>query len=323
MKNYRGKQKLRAPVVFFTYKRSINNSGILSRLIQAKPSRLYVISDAPKNKEDALLCESVNREIESIDIDCEVLRCAAEDNMGCTKRIVSGLNYVYEREEEAIIIEDDCIPEVDFLYYADELLQRYRDRQDVMMISGQSFYKGRKREESYFFSREVLIWGWATWRRAWNKYADDLSDWSSVERSELFEEYFTSEKHRNHWKQLFSLMNEEKIESWDLSWKYICMKENGLCIVPYVNMVKNIGNDDKATRTTRKMKLFNMPSSRLIGEMKHPQEVMWNKKEDVKMVKRIFKLTWGGISRRLSRRYIRKAKSIISKMNNNYRLKIT
>ena len=109
-------------------------------------------------------------------------------NLGCKVRISSGLDWVFEQVEEAIILEDDCLPHQTFFRFCEEMLKRYCDDQRIGMVSGDNFqfgYRGNK--YSYYFSRYCMTWGWATWRDRWVKNYDvSMWRWSNVNGGAFF-----------------------------------------------------------------------------------------------------------------------------------------
>ena len=51
---------------------------------------------------------------EHIDWECQVYKNFAEKNMGCGKRMSSGISWAFEQEEKLIILEDDCLADFSF-----------------------------------------------------------------------------------------------------------------------------------------------------------------------------------------------------------------
>jgi hypothetical protein len=140
-----------------------------------------VIADGPGSGEDLVKCEAARKIINQVSWDCEVLTNYSDVNLGCKKRISSGLDWVFKQCDEAIILEDDTLPHSTFFRFCSELLERYRDDQRVMMICGQNLQFGRKvNPYSYYFSRCPHIWGWATWRRAWNHFDLKMKSWPAL-----------------------------------------------------------------------------------------------------------------------------------------------
>ena len=169
-----------APVAFFIFKRPALTARVFERIRAAKPPRLLVVADGPRpsRPEEAQLCEATRKVVSTPDWPCELLVNFADENLGNRRRLSSGLNWVFEQCDQAIILEDDCLPSASFFPFCSEMLNRYRDDARIMHISGDNFQDGhRSGTGSYYFSRYSLSWGWASWRRAWRHYDVALSMW--------------------------------------------------------------------------------------------------------------------------------------------------
>src|SRR3954453_1153033 len=164
---------LETAVALLLFRRPEETARVFERIREARPRKLFLVADGPRpgNEEDAQGCEQARAVVERVDWPCDVVRDFADENLGLKKRIPRGLHRVFGEAPEAIILEDDCLPHPSFFRYCAELLERYRDDERVMMISGDNFQGGRRRTpDSYYFSRYVHSWGWATWRRAWQHF---------------------------------------------------------------------------------------------------------------------------------------------------------
>jgi len=237
------------PIVFIVFNRPDLAARVLERIASIRPRTLLVIADGPRatHPEDADLCTRTRALLEGVDWPCEVVRDFADENLGCGRRISSGLDRVFAELDRAIVLEDDCLPDPSFFRFCEELLERYADRPEVMNITGE--YDSRIRppgDESYFFTSLPRIWGWATWRRAWQGYDYAISDFRSVEPR-------MRERLRGYYKNGSPLCRrmekvvERRIDTWDYQWWYHVFKHEGLCINPRVNLVSNLGFDERAT----------------------------------------------------------------------------
>src|SRR5665648_587346 len=165
--------QLKTPVAFIIFNRPETTRRVFAEIAKARPTKLLVIADGPRatHPDDAEKCAVVRAIIDGVDWDCEVLKNYSDVNLGCKRRVSSGLDWVFDTVEEAIILEDDCLPHPTFFRFCEEMLAKYRDDKRIAMISGDNFQFGKKRTEySYYFSRYTHIWGWASWRRAWDNY---------------------------------------------------------------------------------------------------------------------------------------------------------
>ena len=235
--------QLSTPVAFIIFNRPETTARVFEAIRQARPTMLLVVADGPRPKRpgDVEQCAAARAVIDRVDWECQVLTNYAEGNLGCGRRISSGLTWVFEQVEEAIILEDDCLPHSDFFPFCASLLGRYRDDERVMMIGGTNFLGQFASPSSYLFSRFFAIWGWATWRRAWQKYDFTLPGWEAYKAQRQVGYYYPQRYVVDYITTMFDLIQHQRIDTWDIQWFYTCLFNNGLSIVPHVNLITNIG----------------------------------------------------------------------------------
>ncbi len=170
-------------------------------------------------------------------------------NLGLRQRVTSGINWLFEHVDEAIILEDDCLPDPTFFRFCSELLAQYRDNPRVMSISGDCHVSQSQRRISYYFSRYAYYWGWATWARAWRHYDAQLNQWTDAECRGRFLRNCQSNDERRFWINILDRVASGEIDSWGYRWTFSVLMQNGLCINPTVNLVHNIGFGGDATHT--------------------------------------------------------------------------
>ena len=163
----------------------------------------------------------------------------AGHNMGCCGRVVSGLDWVFGLVEEAIILEDDVLPDLSFFRFCEEMLIRFRQDSGVSMVSGFNIVQRELQTNySYYFSRLTHVWGWATWRRAWARYNQHLRHWPEIRASGLLREIFDGDGEVRFWTDLFDKMhNGTGPDTWDAQWEYTSFIANTVSVVPRVNLV--------------------------------------------------------------------------------------
>jgi hypothetical protein len=245
--------KVKTPVAFFIYKRPVQTERVFARIVEARPSKLFIIADGPSenNADDAEACQACRELVRNVTWDCQVETNFSQVNLGIQERIASGLNWVFDQEEEAIIIEDDCLPSASFFRYCDELLERYRNDTRIMAISGDNFQFGAaRRYKSYYFSRYTHVWGWATWRRSWSLYDAGMETWPEVKRLGYLNDILADARSVAYWTDIFQRVYDRAIKTWDYPFLYSSWIQNGLCILPEKNLVTNIGFGKDGTHCT-------------------------------------------------------------------------
>lgn len=265
---------LETPVVLVFFNRPERVQQVFARIAAARPRQLFLIADGPRpgHPEDPDLVAAARQAVQAVDWKCEVHCDFSEVNLGVKRRVSSGLDRVFAQVERAIILEDDCLPHPSFFPFCQELLERYAGEPQVRMIAGSNFQLGQRRPPySYYFSIYPHIWGWATWATAWASYDGALSRWPQARREGLLEDYQLARSARRYWRRRFQATYEGKIDSWAYAWMLACWLENGLSIIPSVNLVSNIGFGDAASHTLgRRNPLSNLPVEALEFPLAHP-----------------------------------------------------
>jgi hypothetical protein len=255
---------------------------VFEAIRQAKPPRLYVAADGhrPDRKgEDKKVREVRNYVLKNIDWNCEVKTLFRDRNMGCGVAVSSAIDWFFEFEETGIIFEDDVLPDPSFFPFCEELLERYRDESQVMMISG-NYLAGEKHrpKESYYFSRYPQVWGWATWRRAWKCYDRQMMKWPQLKQTNFLIQLDDGDIHFiNFWSRIFDMVHNGRLDTWDYQFIFACWVNHGLSIMPSKNLVKNIGFGISATNTFNKGHwIANLPLQCIEFPLIHPRSIERN-----------------------------------------------
>jgi len=237
------------PIVVFLYKRPLLVQTLIKELATMRPQTIWLIADGPKCKsEEDNVNQSRQLAEKSIVWPCSLNLIYSNYNMGLKQRIESGLDAVFSREDKAIILEEDCRPSMRFFSFCEEMLERYRDEPKVAGVSGNCFLPlGSKMKYSYFFSRYLHIWGWATWARVWNSYDRNNWSWPKGGFREIFPEADRSEV--KYWNRIFQRVSAGEIDTWDYSLLADLWRRGMVAITPSENLVDNVGFGSEATNT--------------------------------------------------------------------------
>src|SRR5262249_50367867 len=157
----------------------------------------------------------------------------SDHNQGCKVGVSSAINWAFEQVEEAIILEDDCLPHPSFFPYCLELLERYRDDERIMAITGNNFEPSpRPGGPSYEFSAFPFIWGWATWRRAWRHYDVDMKGWEELRSTTWLADWLGHADGATYFGDVFDRVAQGRIDTWDHQWAFACWAQHALAVVP-------------------------------------------------------------------------------------------
>lgn len=273
---------LKTPVVLILFKRPGATDRVFKAIAEARPRKLFLIADGPRvnRPEESEACRAARSVVERVDWDCEVFKNYSEVNMGCGRRPASGIDWVFDHAEEAIILEDDCLPAPSFFQFCEELLERYREDRRVMHINGSTYRNYEfSAPESYFFSQFPGCWGWATWRRAWREFDFSVKLWPRFRATGWMNGFLGNDQAVKYWDALFegAYENRPDLSYWDYQWLFACWSSSGLAIVPGSNLVSNIGGGPDATHTADHS-LVNLPSGKMRFPLRHPPTVLpeWN-----------------------------------------------
>lgn len=273
---------MKTPVAFIIFNRPESTERVFAAIARARPERLLVIADGPRNAIEQELCLRTRAVIEQVDWDCEVLTNFSAVNLGCRRRVSSGLDWVFANCEEAIILEDDCLPDESFFPFCVELLEKYREDKRVSMICGSNFQQGKKRSAaSYFFGLHVTVWGWASWRRAWANYDVEMRVWTSLRETSWLSDLLVNPVAVKYWRETFDEMLLGKFDTWDYQFFFSWWANNALALIPDRNLVANIGFGAAASRTKDELPtLANRKVEPMTFPLAHPQDVSLNRAAD-------------------------------------------
>ena len=308
---------LNTPVLFLVFNRPDTTLIVFEKIRQTKPPRQYVAGDGPRkgNDEDKEKVKKVRDIVNRIDWPCEVKTLFREKNLGCKKGVSTAITWFFNQEEKGIILEDDCVPNLDFFNFCESLLDRYAKDEKISVISGNNFQNGKWRgDASYYFSKYSHIWGWASWRRAWKYYDGDIKFWPQWRNSKAWLNYMPDKMERKEWEKIFDRVYDGQIDSWAYPWMACLWYKDGLTATPNVNLVSNIGFGVDATHTLYENdKNANQPTQEL-GEIIHPKEI----KRDMEADRYNFDNFFGGLNKRFPYNFIILPKRIIKYCLKNF-----
>jgi len=282
--------QLTVPVAFIIFNRTQATKKVFEAIRQAKPPQLFVIADGPRaNKPgEAEKCAAARAIIDRVDWDCEVFKNYSDENLGCGLRPASGLDWVFEQVEEAIILEDDCLPHPSFFKFCETLLNKYRNDDRVMAICGSNLQFGENQTNySYYFSHYSICWGWASWRRAWKFFDFNLKLWPEVRDNNLLIDTLQDEYSAKIWHLIAQQTWEKTLhgsvpDCWDYQWTFNNFIQRGLSIVPHKNLIANIGYTAEATHTFNPESRFNqMVAEEVSFPLRHPSYLIRNVNADL------------------------------------------
>ena len=275
---------MKTPILFLIFNRPDTTREVFKVISNIKPEKLYIAADGPrKNKEgENEKCEQTRLIVNDIDWNCKLNTLFRDENKGCGKAVSEAISWFFANEEEGIILEDDIVPHPDFFPYCEELLEKYRNVDNVKFISGRNYLFGEKVSEySYYFSAYNHVWGWAGWRKTWDIYDFSLQQKNEKDFEKAIRFYFDDLNAIRFWKIIFKKMKYGMIDTWDYQLTISLWFDRALSIIPNSNLVRNIGFSVDATHTKKENKLLSEYECESILPIKHPEFVIQNREADI------------------------------------------
>ncbi len=244
---------LRTAVLLVLFNRPKATRTVFEAIRRARPPRLYLAADGPRPGQpaDEANCREARNIVSAVDWPCEVKTLFREHNLGCGRGPAEAYEWFFEHEEEGIVLEDDCVPDPSFFPFCQELLEKYRHNPRVMHITGTNFMGGKYQPAySYYFSIHPHEWGWASWRRAWQRYDFHIKRFPEVARTGALRSLYSSRlEYAYRMSKFRSTYGRSDVSWWDYQWNFALHVHGGLAVVPAVNLVRNIGFGPGATHT--------------------------------------------------------------------------
>ena len=292
------------PVLFLVFNRPELTSNVFDRIRTCRPNRLFIAADGPRQNVpgDIEKCSQVRKIVSNIDWPCKVETLFRDENMGCGRAVSSAITWFFKHVEAGIILEDDCLPDLSFFPYCEELLNYYRQNEKVLMISGCNLHQPPPATPySYFFSRFTHIWGWATWRNRWEEYDFDLKSWAEHRHKRTLRKRMRKDA-AVYWSHIFDRMYEGEIDTWDHQLSYLSFITDKANVIPAVNLVANIGFGTEATHTMNDKSVNSrIKTSAIAFPLQHPREVQIQSQADRRIQVQQFQKPYFAWRYRLSR----------------------
>lgn len=274
---------MKSPILFLIFNRPDTTIRVFEEIRKAQPPRLYVAADGPRANRsgEKELCEKTRSIATRVDWNCEVKTLFRDKNLGCGKAVSQAITWFFDNEPEGIILEDDIIPHPDFFPYCDELLEMYRDNEEIGIIAGAChIYEELNRISSYGFLSVPHIWGWATWKRSWDEYKYNISDIPIADLVHNLKGFGYNSKEVNYWKWIYHIMKNNRIDTWDYQWAITLMSKGKLNIYPYRGLTRNIGFSTDATHPVNVSKKEMEMKTYPIFPICHPSIISIDKESD-------------------------------------------
>ena len=234
---------MKIATILFTYNRPWHTERVIKALAKntVLPEQLFIFHDGLKKEEHRTEWLLVKELILRVDF-CSVNVIESKENKGLAKSIVEGINYVFEKYDAVIVLEDDCIPAVGFMAFMQDAFYKYQNSQRVYCISGYSWPMDLKKDEfDAYFTGRISSWGWGTWKDRWQQYEMDNCILDNVMSN------VAGSRNLATWGKDLDVMFRDRLkgknDSWAVYFALLVIKNDGLCLAPYDALIQNIGFD--------------------------------------------------------------------------------
>lgn len=289
MENF--KNDVSVMILFFTRPDTLQK--VFESVRRAKPARLFLFQDGARNEKDEKRIAECREIVENIDWDCQVYRNYSEVNLGCDKSQFAAFKWAFEYTDSLIFLEDDCVPSQSFFPFCENLLEKYKDDKRVHMICGMN-HEGDSSasvKEDYLFAKTPTIWGWATWKRAWENwdtsfsYLDDEQTISRI-RENIFPAKWARFQIDRATKTRDYFRKTGKVSSFELLNAMAMYLNSAYAIIPTKNMISNVGISEGSVHNVSEIKyvpkgmrrIFNMKLNEIdTDNIVHPKYMLENR----------------------------------------------
>ena len=281
-------------VLLIFFNRPDHFREVFEEVRKARPARLFLYQDGPRNDRDLPGIETCRKIAADIDWDCQVERLYQEKNYGCDPSEFIAQKWAFSHVDRCIVLEDDDVPAQSFFPFCKELLDRYADDERVTMIAGfNSDEQTPGIEADYFFTTVFSIWGWASWRRVTDQWDEHYTWLDNPEKVEHVEQLMASGKLRRDFLQMCRDHRASGKAYYEtIFWSHMLLS-GGMAVMPTRNQINNIGFTGEGTHYATSLKTmprrlrrqFTMQRFELTFPLRHPAELV----ENTAFKKRVYK----------------------------------
>jgi hypothetical protein len=275
--------QITVPVLLIAFNRPDTTKIVFDKIRAAQPLKLYVAVDGPRDskKGEADLVKEVREIVQDVDWKCETQYKFNDINQGAEVTVSSAVTWSLKKEEYVIVLEDDIVAPLAFFRFAEEMLIRYKDIDRIATVAGSNYTPIKlPNGEDYFFAKYGHTWGWATWKRTWEKF--DL--YTDIPDEHLDKNFLgkicNNRAETNFYRKLFKVMkqNGPGNSTWDYVFLYKRWISNSISVIPRVNLTSNIGVFGLHARG--KTENHFRPFDEQFKVIKHPEKVECNVEYD-------------------------------------------
>ncbi|ASY15371.1 hypothetical protein A1sIA56_00200 [Candidatus Planktophila sulfonica] len=278
------------PVLIIGFVRKEGLERTLYSLVQAGSMDIYLAIDGPKNLDQASLqtemVKSAKRIASNSGVDLRIWQ--RNQNRGLAVSVITAIDWFFSEVNEGIILEDDLYFNKNFIDFASQALDHFREDHDTWLISGNNFNPKISKVATNSWSTYPLIWGWATWKSRWEVMRAELLSGESLSRMSA------SRRVKSFWRTAYQRATTGRTDSWAAPLAAVQRANLKFTVVPQFNLVSNIGNDESASHTSEGSAHMNLliPNKKISHQFSflHRKEI--SEETDIFLEEFIYKISW-------------------------------
>lgn len=305
------------PILLIVFNRLDTTIKVFNKIKEIQPEKLFIAADGPRENRpnEKEKCNEVREWVlNNITWNCELNTLFRNNNIGCRDGVYTAIKWFFEKVDYGIILEDDCLPDLSFFPYCEELLIKYKNISNIGLISGRNNCNKSfsKHNESYQFTTGGGIWGWATWKRVFDNF--NPTSLTLFYADDLYKRILSFTKDKEETLFVLNMLKKELQEynkTWDYQWGVYLKYNNLLSITPSKNLIHNIGFEGESTHYTD-TNITDIDSYSISFPLIHPNSI----KPNIKLSKEIASFCFerhSSLLDRLIKRLKNNLKSIVRK----------
>ena len=239
-----------APVAIVAYRRPKHLERCLAALAtnaEIEKTKVTVYIDGPESTSDVAIVNQVVRVAEEQSHLMELSIVLRDKNLGLGASIIDAVNSSLESSDSIIVLEDDLIVSRYFLKFMNDGIRTYRHDPRVASIHGY-VYPLALSVPPTFFLRGADCLGWATWRRAWERFE---SDGERLRRSMLQlgarERRLFDFGGKYPYLKMLERQARGDVDSWAIRWYASAFLNQMYTLYPGKSLVNHAGGDGSGT----------------------------------------------------------------------------
>jgi hypothetical protein len=246
---------MRIEIALLLYNRPDHSQKVIESLIENKVPeiRAYLdYSDNPKVLENqAKILDYINSQ-KNIKINLY----KHTEKQGLAKSIKFAMNHTFKEADAVILLEDDCVVRPGGIQFFKEGLVKFKDDKKVRSICGYLFpAEFMKKDGELLLLSRFCTWGWATWKKEWSEYKNDLRELvKEFEKNKIKIEDFAIDIARLAKSKDYL---DNKVDIWSVNWILEHYLTGTLCLYPNESVIENIGFDGSG-KNSEKTSEFNL-----------------------------------------------------------------